>query len=76
MQSSIAGQLSYILSVSLFKLCKDVDLSLVMMFVCTQVPDIVPGWCAGVSILSVLCQDQKTVGSVFATGETRRIEFV
>lgn len=35
----------------------------------TQVPDAVPSWCGGVSILPVLCEDQKTVGSVFATGE-------
>lgn len=36
---------------------------------CTQVPDAVPGWCVGVSLLPVLCEDQKTVDSGFATGE-------
>lgn len=36
---------------------------------CTQVPDAVPIRRVGVSILPVLCQDQKTVDPVFATGE-------
>lgn len=35
----------------------------------SQVPDAVPSWCVGVAILPLLCENQKTVGSVFVTGE-------
>lgn len=58
--------LSYLFSegIALFELSED----LVDICVCTQVPDAVPDWCVGVSILSMLREDQETVGSVFATG--------
>lgn len=41
---------------------------MVITNVCAQVPDAVPGWCAAVSILLVLREDQKTLGFVFVTG--------
>lgn len=65
---------SYLLSEGIvsFKLPKDLDFSVVHICVCTQVPDAVPDWSVGVSLLPVLPEDQETVGSFFATGEKKR----
>lgn len=50
---------------------ENVNLNLVTICMCAQVSDAVPGRCARVSILPVLCEDQETVGSCFATGEEK-----
>lgn len=75
MQSSIAGQLTSLQysseEITSFKLSTEEDFSLVINYVCAQVPDAVPGRCVGVSILPVLCEDQETVGTLFATGEKK-----
>lgn len=36
--------------------------------VCAQVPDAVPGWCFGVSLIPLLCEDPETVDPCFAAG--------
>lgn len=73
MRRSIAGQLAsleyFSEGLTSFKLSDDAHFNLVVNCVCAQVPDAVPGWCVGVSILPVLCEDQETVGSLIATGE-------
>lgn len=41
---------------------------------CVQVPDAVPGGCAGVSIVPVLREDQEAVDSLSAAGGGQKLE--
>lgn len=47
---------------------------MVVYDVCTQVPNSLPGWCADLSILPLLYEDQETVDSVATTGENSENE--
>lgn len=70
--SSIAGQLTSQVSpwrVDTIWSCMQVNYVCVLtVCVCAQVPDAVPGWSFGVSLVPLLCEDPETVDPCFAAG--------